>query len=293
MRLWAAGFGYLLLSTAVSGQVTRKTPLAVPPNVVEALGVQQALAQLDALARRNESTAAEAVALREHVVEQVLLASFEVDDTLARIDAEAAHAGDSRYVLESQKARRDVELNIATFAVSGALGTAGSAMQLTRGLDHAGNALNVAAGATALTLSIAQLKGGGKNRRVLLSPYNMLAEVLGQTPNTESKYPPLVVAYLHAPTAGDGELPDNVAPEASLRAAWYRLHRLQHDGDTHGASLASVTTDPSQGQKLSSEELADREAMLRDLHGTIALLKSELRTVLLSMQRPAIPAAAR
>ncbi len=64
-------------------------------------------------------------------------------------------------------------------------------------------------------LSTVQLKGHGTAKRVLLSPYNMLAQVLGQTPNAESRYPMLVVAYLHSPTSQDGQLPDGAAPEAS------------------------------------------------------------------------------
>ena len=58
----------------------------------------------------------------------------------AGIDAEAAHANDIRYLLVAEKQRRDAAFNLATFAVGGALATAGAAMQLTRGLDHAGNA---------------------------------------------------------------------------------------------------------------------------------------------------------
>jgi hypothetical protein len=249
---------------------------------LQALGVSSQMAQLSAMAKRGDAGSVQGLALREQVMERVLLASFDVDEMLGRIDAEAAHVSDSRSVLESRKERRNAELNLATFAISGALGTAGSAMQLTSGLDHAGNALNVAAGGTALLLSTAQLKVRA-DRRVMLSPYNMLAEVLGQVPNAQSHYPALVVAYLHSPAAGDGELPDGEPPETSLRSTWYRLHRLQQGNDKHGATLASVTTDPADGRKLTVEELADREAMLRDLHGTVALLKMELRGVLLTM----------
>lgn len=271
-----------------------QAPPQPAPTVVEVVGVAPALEQLGALSSRGEDSSATAVALREQVMEHVLLASFDVDETLGRIDAEAAHASNSRSVLEAQKERRNAELNIATFAVSGALGTAGSAMQLTSSLNHAGSALGVGAGAAALILSTVQLKAHGNAKRVLLSPYNMLAEVLGQTPNAVSRYPPLVVAYLHSPAAQDGQLPDGVAPESSLPAAWYRLQLLQGSGGKGGASLRSVTTDPSQGEPLTIEELADREAMLHDLHGAVSLLKLELRGILLSMQAaPNVPSPPR
>ena len=262
------------------GQQAPVRELSAP--ILGVVGVEQQLAMLAALERGGQGESMGAVRLRARILQKVMLASFDVDDTLARIDAEAAHADDSRSVLVAQKQRRDTALNIATFAISGALGTAGSAMQLTRELNHTGNAMNVAAGATAVSLSLAQLSTHG-SKRVLLSPYNMLAEVLDQAPNAESHYPAVVKAYLAAPSSEDGELPDAEAPQHSLHTTWLRLHRLQGDGHREGASLASATTDSAHGVKLTAEELSDREAMLRDLHGAVALLKTELRNILLTM----------
>ena len=249
--------------------------------VVQALGLAAQLDSLAVLETKGEGDSNAALHLRDRVLQKVLLASFDVDEMLARIDAEAAHAEDSRSVLVAQKQHRDTVLNTATFALSGTLGTAGSAMQLTRGLNHAGNALNVAAGVAAVSLSAVQLGAHG-NRRLFLSPYNMLAEVLDQAPNRQSRYPAVVEAYLRAPAAEDGLLPDAEPPQASLRQTWYRLHRLQGPRSRQGANLASATTDSTNGLKLTSEEFTDREAMLHDLHGTVALLKQELRTVLLT-----------
>ncbi len=271
----------LLLTAGMQTALGQRAPEVSAP-MLRVVGVEGQMATLAELERTGQGESIGAVGLRYRILQKVMLASFDVDDTLARIDAEAAHADDSRSVLVAQKQRRDTALNLATFAVSGALGTAGSAMQLTRELDHAGNALNVAAGATAISLSLAQLSSHG-SKRVLLSPYNMLAEVLDQAPNAQSHYPAVVKAYLATPSSEDGELPDAEAPQNSLRAAWLRLHRLQGNGNRDGASLASATTDSAHGVKLTSEELTDREAMLRDLHGAVALLKSDLRTMLLTM----------
>ncbi len=262
----------------------------LPPSaaaVVKAIGIEGDLSQLAAIERDGQETSAPAVALRQTITEQVLLASFDVDEMLGRIDAEAAHAEDSRYVLVSQEEKRSARLNVATFAISGALSTVGSALQLSTSLNRAGNSLNVASGAAAITLSAAQLKAAHGDKRIFRSPYNMLAQILGTTPNPASKYPPVVTAYLHAPTAGDGQLPDSVAPDQSLPTVWRRLHRLQQPGSKDGASLPSVTSDFSEGNKLSADELANREAMLRDLHGAVALMKTELRTILVSTSRPA------
>ena len=279
---WSAGalLGVALLSRTAAqsqGRTNGNSP------VIEVIGVKAQLANLAGLEQQGLGDSIAALTLRNRILQSVLLASFDVDDTLARIDAEVAHADDSRSVLAAQKGHRDTALNTTTFALSGVLGTTGSAMQLTRGLNHAGNALNIAAGAAAVSLSIVQLSSHGK-KRVLLSPYNMLAEVLDQTPNAQSQYPAVVKAYLAARNAEDGQLPDAAPPQESLRKAWYRLHRLQADGGHTGSSLLSATTDSTHGVKLSMEELTDREAMLRDLHGTVALLKNELRAILLALQ---------
>ena len=253
--------------------------------VEQAIGVAPALAQLRGLRSAGKTGSEQALLLREQVMERVLIASFEVDDTLGRIDAEAAHANEIRSVVQAQREHRQAVLNVATFAVSGALGAAGSAMELTRNLNHAGNALQLAGSASAVGLSTAQLVGGQGGRHLFRSPYNMLAQILGQTPNSSSRYPAVVAAYLHTATAEDGQPTDNVAPENSLRNAWYRLHRLQQGGGKNGSTLASTTSDPSEGQKLTEQELMDREAMLRDLHGAVALLKVQMRGILLAQSQ--------
>ncbi len=261
-------------------------------NIADALGVSPALEQLHALEAKREGSTPAASMIREQVLEQVLLASFELDDTLSRIDAEAAHANEIRAVMQAEREHRQSVLNIATFAVGGTLGAAGSAMELTRNLNHAGNAVQLASSASAVGLSTAQLLGGKGGRHLFRSPYNMLAEVLGQKPNNASEYPSVVTAYLRSADAGDGQPQDDAAPDSSLRAAWYRLHRLQGANTKGGSSLASVTSDPSDGLKLTEAELIDREAMLRDLHGAVSLLKGDLRAVLLTMARES-PAAAK
>jgi len=275
-----------LLPMLICVAARAQTPPSSAQAVARAIGIEGNLAQLAAVQRDGHGREFEAIALRQTIMQQVLLASFDVDEMLARVDAEEAHAEDSRYVQVQQQEHRNAVLNIATFAVSGALGTIGSALQLSTNLSRAGNALNVAAGASAITLSVVQLKSAHGDKRSFRSPYNMLAQILGAPPNDASKYPAVVAVYLHTPTAGDGQLPDNVAPDQSLPLAWRRLHRLQQPGSKDGASLASVTSDFPQGEKLSADELADRQAMLRDLHGAVALIKTELRTILLSTGKP-------
>lgn len=280
--------GWLLVPAALAGAQTL-TPSASA--VAKAIGVDADLRRLSAMDGRG---GVEVLTLRQAILTQILLASFDADEMLARIDAEAAHAEDSRFVLASDADRRSNRLNIATFVAGGALGAVGSGLQLSSSLNGPGNSLGIAAGAATVVLSAAELRAGRSKSRDFRSPFNMLAEILGAEPNGASHYPAAIEEYLKTPEAGDGQLPDGVAPNQSLPEAWRRLHRLQAAGGKEGASLASATSDPSEGRRLTAEELADREAMLRDLHGAVALVKIELRAILLAADRAAaLPGPAR
>ena len=257
----------------------------LPPAVLSVLGLQPLLQQLNALQQAGDTSSLAVVTLRQQLLERILRASFDVDSVLGRVDMEASYASEDRYQLESRSQHQAALLNLVTFAASGALGAAGSAMQLTRGLNHAGTALSAAAGGTALGLSAIQLKGVNPKQPVR-SPYNMLAELLDRKPNDLSHYPPLVLAYIHA--SG----PDGRAPLAQgLPAAWERLHRFKAGAKGDGASVDAVTSDRSQGMKLSADEFADREAMLHDLHAAIILLRSDLQSALLATEVTPPPAA--
>ncbi len=257
------------------------------PEVQAAIGVQPLLAQLEAFQQAGQATSLPALTTRQLILEQILGASFAIDAALGRIDTEASYASEDRYVLEVHTQRQANALNLVTFAASGALGAAGSAMQLTHGLNHAGTALQAAAGGTSLVLSAIQLKAGG-GKQPVRSPYNMLAEILDQTPNAESHYPSIVEAYLQAPQS-----PGRPSVAQGLTAAWRRLDRLKQGPKSNGAPIEDLVADRTSARRLSADELADREAMLHDLHANIVFLRSQLQEALLSLQAtgPAIPAS--
>ena len=241
------------------------------------MGVDPLLQQLKALQTQGQGSSLPAVSLRQQVLERVMLASFQVDDVLGRIDTEASYSSEDRYVLQVHNQRQANALNLLTFGASGALGAAGSAMQLTHGLNHAGTALQAAAGGTSLVLTGVQLKTAG-GKQPIRTPYNMLAEILDGTPNAQSHYPALVIAYLHAPRPeGRPSVADG------MTAAWRRLDRLKQGPKSNGAPIEDLVADRTSNRKLTSDELADREAMLHDLHANIILLRSELQQMLLSL----------
>lgn len=256
-------------------------PQAAPglsPEIESALGIAPLLDQLRSLKAQGQTDTLAVLNLRQQLLTRILAASFDVDSALGRIDTEASYASEDRYLLQVRNQKEATALNLVTFAASGALGAAGSAMQLTHGLNHAGTALQAAAGGTSLVLSGVQLKSGG-GKQLVRSPYNMLAEILDQPANAESHYPPLVMAYLRTPRP---EVHSSIAD--GITAAWRRLHRLKEGAKGDGATLQHLTADRSSGVRLTADELADREAMLHDLHANIVLLRASLQQALQSAQ---------
>ena len=272
----------LLLSSnlPLPAQSTPTQQPPVSPEVRAALGIDPLLDQLQALQTRGDANGTGAILIRQGILMRIMTASFEIDSALGRIDTEASYASEDRYVLQIHNQRQANALNLLTFAASGALDAAGSAMQLTHGLNHAGTAFQAAAGGTSLVLSALQLKTAG-GKQPVRSPYNMLAEILDKPPNAESHYPPLLLAFLRAPR------PENRTSIAEgLTAAWRRLHRLQEGTKGDGSPIDDLVADRSTGAKLTSDEFADREAMLHDLRANITLLRSSLQQVLLTLETP-------
>ena len=261
------------------GQVLPAFPTDCQPELSQgvraSLGVDPLLKQLCELQTQSKADTLQALSLRQQVLQRIMAASFDVDSALGRIDTEASYAREDRSVLQLHNQRQAIALNLVTFAASGALGAAGSAMQLTHGLNHAGTALQAASGGTSLVLSAVQLKSAG-GKQPVRSPYNMLAEVLDKQPNAESRYPVLVMAYLQAPRPGG-----RASIAEGLVSAWRRLNRLKEAAKGDGAPIQDLIADRSSGAKLTSDEFADREAMLHDLHANIVLLRSSLQQQLL------------
>ena len=280
-------FALLLCTGSMIGaaaQSSSSQPSAVPPISAafeHALGIAPLQQQLSALQRQSDTASNAAVNLRLQILERVIRASFDVDSMLGRVDTEASYMNEDEHTLQIRSQHENALLNLTTIAASGALGAAGSSMQLTHGLNHAGTALQAASGGTAIVLSAIQLKGLNGGKRAVRSPYNMLAQILDRAPNAESGYPPLIAAYLQTPAA-EGKPPLG----EGLVGAWHRLHWLQSGSKDQGASIESVTADRAQGRKLNADELADREAMLHDLHATIILLRVELQKVLIAAEAP-------
>ncbi len=251
------------------------------PEAIAALRVQPLLDQLETLEAENQGACLAAVTLRQLLLEHILAASLKMDAVLGRIESEASFSSEDRYVLETRKQRQVSTLNILTFAVGGALGATGSAMQLTSGLNHAGIALQAASGGTSLISSSVQFKlNGGKV--AIRTPYNMLAEILDQPANSESHYPAVVQVYLHLQrSAGRPSVAE------SLIAAWKKLDRLKVARSKED-SIQYLIADRTSNMQLTAKELADREAMLHDLHSHILLFKSELEEILLKIEEPSL-----
>ncbi len=279
-RLVAAGALLALPFASTCAQAVPTEAVSVSPTLIErALGIAPLQQRLRALRSAGEGSSTGAVDLRLTIMARVLRASFDVDSVLGRVDTEAAYMNEDSYALQVRSQKEAATLNLVTIAASGALGAAGSAMQLTRGLNHAGTALQAASGGTALILSGIQLRGLTGGKRPVRSHYNMLAQLLDRAPNGVSTYPASVLAYMDTP-----EAPGKPPLGQALVEAWYRLGRVQHTAKEPGASVESLTADRTTGRKMGAEELADREAMLHDLHAAVILMRLQLQKILVDSE---------
>jgi hypothetical protein len=252
----------------------RSQQTSPPASLQAALGIQDSLSQLSLLNQEGQGASVTAVNLRQQILQRIMQASFAFDSVVGRIQVEISYTAEARILLENRAKRSESRYDLASFLAGGVFGAAGSAMGLTSNLSHAGTAVSLAGNGSVLALAVARWRTHGPKAPVQ-SPLNMLAEILGAQPNDRSKYPPVVLALISVPG------PEGGMYVSRLPALWHQLNRLQADEHAKkGSSLQSVTSVADEHVLTTADELADREAMLRDLSAAFLALRSRLGPLL-------------
>jgi hypothetical protein len=250
-----------------------------PPASIEvALGIQKSLDRLSTLNQQGQGGSDAATALRQDILGKIMQASFAFDSVLARIQVEIAYTEETRVLLENREKRREWRYAAASFLAGGVFGTAGSAMSLASSLSHTGTVVGLVGGGSVLALTLVHSRTSGP-KQLVQSPLNMLAQILGVTPNSKSGYPPVVLALISVPG------PEGGMYVSRLPILWRQLNRLQADEHSKkGSSLQSVTGDADEHMQTTTGELSDREAMLQDLNAALLALRSRLGGLLDQVQ---------
>jgi hypothetical protein len=256
-----------------------------PEVTARIIGVQQLVEQLEAVSPQPPD-ALQALSLRQEIYSGVLAASLQVDATTAQIDNEIAQANELHGYLADRRDRSVNRYNLLSALIGGGMSAVSSGLQFPSGQTRPSAAIGVVGGATASALAVSgilQQKGG---TRVFDFNSNMLAVFFDNPALEDSRYAGMIWTFLNAVAPTD---PDRLTRKERLISTWVSLKRIDPPASATGKDkINRVTSRPSDGIKLTIDDLEDRVAMLQDVRAKLSFLKRDM-AVLLSSLPPASP----
>jgi hypothetical protein len=259
--------------------VESRTPLVAPESTAELIKVSAEIRQL----KKLSTSAAPAdrwqiLWLHQHISEQVIAASLQVDATLAQIDNEIAHANEVHGYLADRRDRAVSRANLLSVLVGGAVGATSSGLQLSSNLTKPAAAVGIGAG----TLSAGLALAGIHQEKGKTSPFdfdsNMLAEFFDRPTLPNSQYPATIWIFLNE-TSPTG--PAGLTRKEQLLQTWVQVKRIDSLSSTE--KIDRLTSQPSENLHLTIDDFEDRGAMLQDVRARISYLKRDLGALLTSL----------
>jgi hypothetical protein len=255
------------------------TPVVTPESTAELIKVSAEIRQLREL---STSTATadrwQILWLHQHIYEQVMAASLQVDATLAQIDNEIARANEVHGFLADQRDRAVSRANLLSVLVGGAVGATSSGLQLSSNLTKPAAGVGITAGTVSAGLALA----GIHQEKGKTSPFNfdsnMLAEFFDRPTLPNSRYPETIWIFLNeiSPTG-----PAGLTRKEQLLQTWVQVKRIDSLSSTD--KINRLTSQPSENLHLTIDDFEDRGAMLQDVRARISYLKRDLGELLRSL----------
>ncbi len=276
--LLLAALAAIAVASSAQTVESRSTPLA-PESTAELINVSSEIRQLQKL---STSTAPadrwRILWLHQHISEQVMAASLQVDATLAQIDNEIARANEVRGYLSDRRDRAVSRTNLLSIVVGGAVGATSSGLQLSSNLTKPAAGVGIGAG----TLSAGLALAGIHQEKGKSSPFdfesNMLAELFDRPTLPNSRYPATIWIFLNEASSNG---PAGITRKEQLLQTWVQVRRIDSLSSTE--KIDHLTSQPSQNLKLSIDDFEDRGAMLQDVRARISYLKRDLGVLLASL----------
>src|SRR5712672_3288621 len=157
--------------------VQSRTPLVAPENTAELIKVSAEIRQLQKL---SASTAPadrwQILWLHQHISEQVMAASLQVDATLAQIDNEIARANEVRGYLADSRDRAVTRANLLSALLGGGVGATSAGLQLSSRLTKPAAAVGITAGAISSGIAIVGIRAQKGKTLQFDFASNMLAQ---------------------------------------------------------------------------------------------------------------------
>jgi hypothetical protein len=272
-----------LAAIAVSSSAQTVASRATTPMDSESIAqLIQVSAELKQLQKLSTSTAPadrwQILWLHQHISEQVMAASLQVDATTAQIDNEIARANEVRGYLADRRDRAVSRANLLSVIVGGAVGATASGLQLSSNLTKPAAGVGIGAG----TLSAGLALTGIHEQRGKTSPFdfdsNMLAEFFDRPTLPNSQYPATIWIFLNE-TSPYG--PAGLTRKEQLLQTWVQVKRI--DSLASKDKIDRLTSQPSEALMLTIDDFEDRGAMLQDVRARISYLKRDLGTLLASL----------
>jgi hypothetical protein len=263
---------------AASAQNLESRPLPrAPESTAELINVSSELKRLERLSSSSAPADRwQILWLHQHISEQVMAASLQVDATIAQIDNEIARANEVRGYLADRRDRAVSRTNLLSILVGGAVGATSSGLQLSSSLTRPAAGVGIAAG----TLSAGLALTGIHQEKGKSSPFdfesNMLAEFFDRPTLPTSQYPATIWVFLNEVYG-----PTGLTRKEQLLQTWVQVKRIDSLSSTE--KIDRLTSQPSQSLKLTIDDFEDRGAMLQDVRARISYFKRDLGALLASL----------
>jgi hypothetical protein len=216
--------------------------------------------------------------LHQHISEQVMAASLQVDATIAQIDNEIARSNEVRGFLADRRDRAVSRANLLSVLVGGTVGATSSGLQLSSSLTKPAAGVGIAAGTLSAGLALAGIREEkGQSGRFNFES-NMLAEFFDRPTLPNSQYPATIWIFLNQPGLTG---PAGITRKQELLQTWVQVKRIDSLSSTE--KIDHLTSQPSESLKLSIDDFEDRGAMLQDVRARISYLKRDLGALLNSL----------
>jgi hypothetical protein len=272
-----------LAAVAVSSSAqTVASRVTTPPDSESTAELIKVSAEIRQLQKLSTSTAPadrwQILWLHQHISEQVMAASLQVDATTAQIDNEIARANEVRGYLADRRDRAVSRANLLSVVVGGAVGATASGLQLSSNLTKPAAGVGIGAG----TLSAGLALAGIHEQRGKTSPFdfdsNMLAEFFDRPTLPNSQYPATIWIFLNEASPYG---PAGLTRKEQLLQTWVQVKRI--DSLASKDKIDRLTSQPSEALNLTIDDFEDRGAMLQDVRARISYLKRDLGTLLASL----------
>jgi hypothetical protein len=282
--LTISALAVLSLTTAAQTSASGQAQQPILQSTAQLIGV---VSEIDQLQRLSGSAAPadrwQILWLHQHISEEVMTASLQVDATIAQIDNEIALSNELRGYLSDRRDRVVVRANLLSSLVGGAVGATSSALGLSPDLNKPSNAVGIAAGAISTGFAFIGIHSRNGESMPFDFPSNMLAEFFDRPTLPNSTYPLIIWTFLNQVSSVG---PAGVTRRQSLLQTWVRVKRI--DSLESKDKIDHLTSQPSELLKLSIDDFEDRAAMLQDVRARISFIKRDLGALLASLPPVAI-----